>query len=47
MSSIDRLGPGDMKLQIEVTGDEGCPMKVRKMAKMGKNGKFWKNRQKW
>ena len=47
MSSIDWLGPGDMKVQIGVTGDEGRPMGVRKMAKMGKNGKYSKNRQKW
>ena len=47
MSSIDWLGPGDMKVRIGVTGDEGRPMGVRKMAKMGKNGKYWKNRQKW
>ena len=36
-----------MKLRIGDTGDEGWPMGMRKMAKMGKNGKFWKNRQKW
>ena len=36
-----------MKLRIWVTGDEGRPMGVRKMTKMGKNGKYWKNRQKW
>ena len=47
MSSIDGLGPGDMRVRIGVAGDEGPPMGVRKMAKMGKNGKFSKNRQKW
>ena len=25
----------------------GRPMGVRKMAKMGKNGKYWNNRQEW
>ena len=52
MSFIDWLGPGDMKLQIGVIGDEGWPMGVHKMGKnrnfrkISKNGKKKKIKKK-
>ena len=38
MSSIDWLGPGDMKLQIGVIGDEEWAMMG---AQNGQNGQKW------